>query len=430
MTLTAIEVRNAKAGERPYKLADEKGLYLYVTAAGARSWRLNYRFAGKNLTITFGLFPEVSLAEAREQRDAARTLMRQGKNPAAERDRARRVAESAAASTFEPVARAWHAAELPRWSPGQQRLILRALERDVFPALGRTPAAEVTGPDILTALRKVEARGSIETAHRIRGYIDAIFERAIGEHLVEVNPAAKLAKALRRPAKGAKQPALLTAPALIGLQQSVDRSTSSVPVKLASRLLGLTVVRIGVLRAATWDEFSGIDWSKPDEPAPAAAWRIAAARMKLEVEEKGDAAYDHDVPLPPQAVELLRALRVVTGRCRFLFPSQRTTARPMSDSTLSPLYRRRGYQGRMVPHGWRAAFSTIMSERAVELEHDGDRLAIDLMLAHVPRGVSASEYAYNRARYAGRRRELATAWADLILPGLEPPMVLLGDHAR
>jgi integrase len=282
-------------------------------------------------------------------------------------------------------------------------------------------------------LRKVEARGSIETAHRIRGYVAAVFERAIGEHLVETNPADKLGKALRRPAKGSKQPALTTAPALVELQKAVDRSTSGAQVKFASRLLGLTVVRIGVLRAATWDEFTGIDWNEPDSPAPDALWRIAAARMKLEVEDKGEAAYDHDVPLPAQAVEVLRALRVVTGRCAFLFPGQRSTREPMSDSALSTLYKRVAggrYRNKHVPHGWRAAFSTIMNERAVEMDRDGDRLAIDIMLAHVPRGVSASEYAYNRARYAGRRRELAAAWADLISPGLEPPMQLLGAHAR
>ena len=428
--LTAAEVRNARGGARPYKLADGGGLVLHVSPTGACSWRLRYRYGGKEKLLTFGLFPEVSLAEAREQRDAARRLLRQDLDPGLERERSRRAAESAAANTFETIARAWHEAEKPRWSPGQALLIMRALERDVFPHLGRAPIGDVTGPDLLQVLRRIETRGSIETAKRVRGYVLAVFRRAKAEHLVSVNPAADIGDALRRTPKGAKQPAITDVSALVDLQQAIDRSTSGAQVKLASRLLAMTVVRIGVLRAATWDEFSGIDWSEPDASALEALWRVPAARMKLEVAEKGDAAYDHDVPLPAPAVEALRALRVITGRCRFLFPSQRSTAEPMSDAALSTLYKRRGFRGRHVPHGWRAAFSTIMNERAVELDRDGDRLAIDLMLAHVPRGMSASEFAYNRARYSARRRELAQVWADLITTGLEPPMALLGNHAR
>ncbi|WP_375249503.1 tyrosine-type recombinase/integrase [Sphingomonas sp.] len=430
MALTAAEVRNAKPGPTAYKLTDGGGLYLHVTTTGARSWRLKYRFGGKEKLLTFGLYPEVSLADARDRRDEARRLLRQGKDPVVERAQAKRKAQSEAAHTFKAIALEWHESEKARWSPHQAKLVLRALERDIFPKLGGIPIAAITPPDILAALRIVEKRGAIETAKRIRGYVAGVFRRAKAEHLVTSNPAADIGDALRPTPKGAKQPALTALPDLIELQRAVDRSTSSPMVKLASRLLALTVVRVGVLRAATWDEFTGIDWDDDGTPAPDAMWQIAAARMKLEVAEKGEAAYDHDVPLTAQAVDVLRATRRLTGRCRFVFPGQRTTSQPMTDAALSTLYKRRGYQNRHVPHGWRAAFSTIMNERAMMMERDLDRLAIDLMLAHVPKGMSASEFAYNRARYAARRRELAEAWADMITAGLEPPMALLRDHAR
>ncbi|MDY7525377.1 tyrosine-type recombinase/integrase [Sphingomonas sp. 10B4] len=430
MALTAAEVRNARKGEKPYKLADGGGLYLYVTPTGARSWRMKYRFGGKEKLLTFGLASDVGLAEVRAMREAAKELLRQGKDPGVERGRQKDEAEVSRKRTFEPIARDWHEAERPRWSPGQAALVLRALERDVLPVLGDRPVADITGPDIIAMLRKIEARGSIETAKRVRGYVSGAFKRAKAESFVAVNPAADIADALRRTVKGAKQPAIVDPEGLIALQQSIDRSTSGPAVKLASRLLALTVVRIGVLRAATWDEFTGIDWDDPDAPAPAALWRISAERMKLEVEEKGKAGYDHDVPLPPEAVAVLRAMRVLTGRGRFIFPSQRTTREPMSDAALSTLYKRRGYRGKHVPHGWRAAFSTIMNERAVEMDREGDRLVLDLMLAHAPKGMSASEFAYNRARYSTRRRELASAWAALITPGLDEPFELLRGQAR
>lgn len=423
-------MRNAKPGEKPYKLPDGGGLYLFVSPTGARSWRLKYRLGGKERLMTFGLYPEVTLAEARARRDEARMALRLGRDPAAERERSRREAAIAAENTFEAVARAWHESERIRWSPHQQKLVIRALERDVFKDLGTRAIASITGPDVLAALRKIEGRGAIETAKRVRGYISAVFKRAKAEHLVSLNPAAEIGSALLPTRKGAKQPAITSVPALVALQREIDRSTSSVQVKLASRLLALTVVRVGVLRAATWDEFDGIDWTNPDAPAPDAIWRISAARMKLDVHEKGDSAYDHDVPLPSQAVDVLRALRVVTGRGAFLFPGQRSSRVPMSDSALSTLYKRRGFRGQHVPHGWRAAFSTVMNERAVELDRDGDRLAIDLMLAHVPRSMSASEFAYNRARFSARRRELAGVWADMITDGLVPAMRLLPDYAR
>ena len=430
MPLTAAEVRNARPGEKAYKMGDSAGLYLFVTPAGARSWRLKYRYGGKEKLLTFGLFPDVGLADARERRDDARKLLRAKIDPGAI------VAPElvALSKTFETVAREWHEAERPRWSPSTAVRIMNRFVADLFPDLGSKEVSAITGPDILAALRKIEKRGSIETAKRVRGYVHCVFERAIGEHLLPGddprNPAEKIGKALKPTPRGSKQPALVDVAALLALQRSVDRSTSGPAVKLASRLLALTIVRVGVLRAAKWDEFTGIDWDEPDAEARDAVWKIPAARMKLEVAEKSETAYDHDVPLPAQAVAILRAMRRLTGRCDFVFPSARSARRPMSDAALSSLYKRRGYRGRHVPHGWRAAFSTVMNERAVVLDREGDRLVIDLMLAHAPKGMSASEFAYNRAKYSSRRREIATVWADLICKGIDDPHDVLMGQVR
>ncbi|QPI73949.1 tyrosine-type recombinase/integrase [Sphingobium sp. Cam5-1] len=427
MALTVVEARNAKAGERDYKLADSAGLYLFVTKKGAKSWRYKYRYAGKEKRLTFGLFPDVSLSEARDRRDEAKAMLRAGKDPIVEAEKAKHAQIAAAGATFKAIAEEWMADESPRWSEAHRTRVRFRLENDIYPALGRMPIADITGPMVLRELRKIEKRGSIETAKRVKGYISAIFERAEGEHYIggdSVLAISRLSKALKPTPVGSKQPALTTVPELLELQMAVERSTSDLKTKIASRLLALTVVRVGVLRQATWDEFDGIDWSKPDAPSPGALWRISASRMKLEVEDKGNEAFGHEVPLPMQAVALLRVLHVMTGKYQLLFPGGKSWREAMSDAALSTLYKRMAggkYKGRMVPHGWRSAFSTIMNERAAAQRSDGDRMIIDMMLAHVPKGMSASEWAYNRARYLEPRRELGQAWADIITEGLPAP---------
>lgn len=214
------------------------------------------------------------------------------------------------------------------------------------------------------------------------------------------------------------------------LLKDVEASSAGPGTKLASRLLALTAARPGIVRAARWAEFEGIDWADPDAPAPGALWRIPADRMKLELDRKGEEAFEHVIPLPPQAVEVLRANRRLTSRIALLFPSVRSTIQPMSENTIGYMYNRIGYQGRHVPHGWRAAFSTIMNERAREHGTGDDRAVIDLMLAHVPQGLSGSEAAYNRASHMARRREIAQEWADLITDGLVPAADLVGDGDR
>ena len=430
MPLTDTAARKAQPADKDYKLADAGGLYLFVTTRGAKSWRLKYRFAGKEKRLVFGRYPEVSLAKAREERDAARRMLREHRDPAIEERKRKMLAHAAAGATFKRVAGEWHDAQRARWSPLQATKVRQALERDVYPAFGDLPLIDVDGPTVLKMLRKVEGRGAIDTAKRIRQHVSAVFGYGMAEGLCPSDPAATIGRALKPNPRGGKQPAVKDVKAARELLVTMEASTSGPLTKLASRLLALTVVRPGVVRAATWAEFEGIDWDDTGAPVPHALWRIAAERMKLEQEEKGDEAFEHVVPLPPQAVEVLRTIRRLSGRIDFLFPSVRSTRAPMSENTIGYMYARNGYSGRHVPHGWRATFSTIMNERAVKEQRPDDRAIIDSMLAHKPKGVSGSEMAYNRALHMGRRRELAQAWADMLVDGLRSPADLLAGQER
>ncbi len=423
--LTDTQTRKAQPREKDYKLADSGGLYLFVTTRGFKSWRLKYRFAGKEKRLTLGAYPEVPLAQAREERDRARQLLRDHRDPAIEERKRKMAAHAAAAATFQIVATRWYDAQCPRWSPVQRKKVIQALERDIYPAIGALPITDIDGPTVLRMLRKVEARGAIDTAKRLRQHVSAAFQFGMAEGVCDTDPAAGIKKGLKPTPPGGKQPALKDLAAARALLASMDASTSGPMTKLASRLLALTVVRPGVVRAATWPEFEGIDWDDAAAPAPNALWRISAERMKLELEDKGDEAFEHVVPLPPQAVEVLRAVRRLTGRFPYLFHSIRSTHKPMSENAIGYMYLRNGYAGRHVPHGWRATFSTIMNERAITEQRPDDRAIIDAMLAHKPKGLSGSEMAYNRALHMPRRRELAEVWAGVLVDGLRSASELL-----
>lgn len=430
MALTDLQARKAGPRDKAYKLADALGLYLFVSSTGFKSWRMKYRFADAEKRLSFGPYPEVTLAEAREHRDRARKLLRDFRDPATEKRKRKMAAHASVGATFESVALKWHAAQRARWSPLQSKKVEQAFKRDVLPEIGKLPIKDVDGPTILAMLRKVEARGSIDTAKRIRQHVSAVFGYAMAEGRVGVDPAAGVGRALQPIGKKGKQPALRTLDAAKQLLLDMDKSTAGPLTKLASRLLALTLVRPGVVRAARWSEFEEIDWSKPGQLSPDALWRVPAERMKLDLEGKGDGAMDHVIPLPRQAVELLHAVRRLTGTIDYLFPSIRSTRQPMSENTIGYMYARNGYSGRHVPHGWRATFSTLMNERAVTERRVDDRAVVDAMLAHSPTGVSASEMAYNRAVYMPRRKEIAAEWADMIANHLVPAAALLNAQAR
>ena len=365
--------------------------------------------------------------DAREKRNSAWALLRSGEDPSPSALRHSGSDIDDPDCTFELVAREWLADQEPLWVPANAFRVRSRLEKDIFPAVGQLAVTAIDGTTVLAALRAIEARGAIETAKRVKGYVVAILKRAHAEgripaaviHSVEcIGPALKPALPVVR------LPALTTVAELLDLQRAVDRSTAGSVIKLASRLLALTVSRVGVLRQAVWSEFEGIDWDNEEELSPGAIWRIPAQRMKLDMEDKFQSGFGHDVPLSRQAVDVLRAVRTLTGRFEYVFIQSRSWRDPVSDASLSSLYKRLGagrYKNRMVPHGWRTAFSTILNERAATLNRPGDRLLIDMALAHVPEGVSASEWAYNRARYLKPRSALYQAWADIITQGLPPP---------
>jgi len=413
--LTDTRCRTAKVKERAYKLADSKGLHLFVTPKGYRSWRWKYRFAGKEKLLTFGPYPEISLAEAREKRDQAARLLREGVDPSIERKQRKASLAINMANTFEVVARQWHTMTKAKWSPHHAADVLASLEDHIFPKLGALPIRSITPPMVLEGLRLIEARPAIETARRVRQRMSAIFVFAIASGIATDDPAAVVRGALQPVRKG-RQPAFTQLSDARALLKAVEDAPGYPITKLASRFLALTVVRPGGVRFASMDEFEDLDGPHP-------SWRIPAGRMKLRLERKVDETFDFLVPLSRQAVEIIKVARGFTGVVPYLFPNIRHVHRPMSENAIGYMYNRIAqYRGRHVPHGWRSTFSTIMNERVVEQGLPGDRAIIDFMLAHIPAGV---EGIYNRAAYLPRRRALAQEWADMLLDGFPPAATLL-----
>jgi len=407
--LTDTKVRQAKPAERPYKLPDEKGLYLYITPNGFKSWRLKYRFGQKEKLLTFGPYPDVTLAGARDARDAARRELRDGRDPAIEKKKVAATARADAINSFEAVARAWHGLNRPRWGEQHARNVIESMEADLFPRIGRLPIREVTEALLLDALQKVERRGAIETAHRIRQRASEVFAYAASMGMRTGDPAAVIKSLLKPKPRGTKQPALTKLEDVRQLISDVEAEEASPITKLANRFLALTAVRSAVQRHARWEQIEDLDGDAP-------LWRIPPSEMKLALKLKDDESYEHLVPLPRQAVDVLNAIRPLTGRLQYIFPNARHTHRPMSENGVRALMIRVAggkYHLRHCPHGWRTSFSTIMNEWRRREGRPDDREVIDLMLAHV--ALDKVEGAYNRAAHMERRRELAQIWADMLL---------------
>ncbi|WP_316234555.1 tyrosine-type recombinase/integrase [Bradyrhizobium sp. SZCCHNR1020] len=398
--LTDVQIRKAKAADKPYKLTDGGGLHIYVSPAGGKLWRLRYEFDGREKLLSLGPYPSVGLAEARDAAASAKRFLREGRDPAVEKRLRRLQVATGRSSTFEAIAREWHELNKGHWVEQHAFDVLHSLERDVFPDLGSVPIKDITAANVIAVLRQIEDRPAVETARRIRQRMSAVFVYAIASGRAENDPAAAVQKAMK-PLKKGRQPAVTDLEQARTILRRADETPASPVTKLALRLLALTALRPGTLIAAPWVEFEGLD---PQAPI----WIVPAERMKLRLQYKDDQNRDHLVPLSTQALDVLRALRVLTGRTPYLFPNQRHAHRPASENAIGYLLNRAGYHHRHVPHGWRATFSTVMNER-----YKHDRHIIDLMLAHVPK--NAVEGAYNRAEHLDRRIELAQAWADLLM---------------
>ena len=431
--LTDAAVKKAEVRDRPYKKADSGGLFLLVTPSGGKLWRMKFEFGGKEKLLTFGPYPDVSLAKARDKRDEARASIRNHVDPSGARRRALEAAEAAKAEearqlTFEQAARVWWEQQRGRWAPVHASDVITSLERDVFPAIGGKAITAIDAPMVLKALRVVENRGSIETARRLRQRISGVFGYFKSEGVVKDDPAAGIEKALKPLPKAGRQPAITDPVEAQKVLIAAEGSGASPITKLASRLLALTQSRPGMVRGVTWDEIEGIDWADATSDSPDAIWRVPASRMKLVLHLKDEEEFDHLIPLSRQAVDALRAVNRLTARNKLVFPSQRHSHQPLSENAIGYLYNRVGFHGRHVPHGWRAAFSTTMNALAVKHSRVGDDAVIELMLAHVPE--NKVKAAYDRAGHMERRRELSQEWADLLMDGMIRANDLIGEPRR
>ena len=386
MPLTDTKIRNTKPTDKPVKLTDSRGLYLEIRPSGSKLWRYRYRIAGRENVYAIGEYPDITLAEARTQRDDARKLVKADIHPAHERKTARLRREAEKTNTFEAVTREWISKKRDSWSPYYCRQVERMMEANVFPEIGGLPIKSVSAAHLLQILHRVEARGAHSVANLLRQWCSAIFRYATATLRVDSDPAAALKGAITKPKVKHYKP--LSRSEISALLETLGDYGGYRTTVIALRLLLLTFVRPGELRGAEWKE---IDLEH-------AEWRIPAERMKMRA--------PHIVPLSTQSVALLRELQTLTGGQRWLFPNHRRPRTRMSKTTLNRALERMGYGGKFSAHGFRATASTILNETGFRPD------VIERQLAHQERNrVRAS---YNQAEYLPERRELMQAWADMI----------------
>jgi integrase len=386
MSLSDAKVRNAKPLSKPYKMTDGEGMFLLVAPSGSKYWRFKYHFGGKERLLALGVYPDVSLGEARECRAQARKTLAAGNDPSNLKKEAKRLAVLKGENTFEAIAREWHANRGYKWIPRYAGFILRRLEADIFPQLGSRPVGDISALELLTVLRKVEERGVLDLTHRLLQTCGQVFTYAIITERATRNPAAELRGALKAPST--KHRAYLKATDLPDFLKRLDAYDGAVQTKLSLRFLLLTYVRTTELRAAVWTEF---DLDK-------AEWRIPAERMKMREE--------HIVPLSRQALDVLRELQSHTGNRQYVFPNQHNPTSFMSENTMLYALYRMGYHSRATGHGFRATASTILNEHGFEPD------IIERQLAHSERNKVRA--AYNHAQYLPERRKMMQWWADYL----------------
>ena len=386
MRLKDVELRKLKARAKPYKVHDGDGMHLLVHPNGGMYWQLKYRFLGKPKTHSMGVYPEVSLKEARDKRTEARKLIRSGIDPSAERKRTKQLALAESESSLKTISTEWLDGRRKIWTSRHAAKVLRMLEDDIFPPLGARAIADVTPTELLTALRKIEGRDAFYTAHRTQQIVGQIFRYAVAS--------GRAGRDITSDLRGALQPvksnnyARLSANELPAFLQALSGYDGERQTQNAVMLLMLTFVRSGELRGARWVE---LDLVK-------AEWRIPAERMKMRVE--------HIVPLSRQAVELFRAQQQVTGSFEHVFPNRNRPRACMSENTIIYAIYRLGYHSRTTAHGFRGTASTILHESGFESD------VVERKLAHGDR--NAVRASYNHAAYLPARREMMQWWADYI----------------
>lgn len=396
--LTETAIRNAKPGMKPIRMFDGGGLYVEVSTSGAKLWRWKYRFDGKEKRLGFGQYPEVGLKDARDRRAEARKLHASGVDPGVARRAERASRIDAQAGSFEAVAREWietvHKAKV---SAGHSARTLIRFEQDVFPWVGSVPISELSGPRLLEVIRRVEKRGAIETAHRVKDACGQVFRYGVASGRCERDPTPDIRDALR-PVHVRHMPAFTDPKRVRDLLRCIDAYPGFPVTRAALALAPLVFQRPGNLRTMEWSELN------LDE----ALWTIPAAKMKR---SKGDKVngQPHDVPLSTQAVAILRDLKPLTGHGRYVFPSVRGGDRPMSDMTLNGALQRMGFDTgtEMTTHGFRAMARTLLAERLGVPEQ-----VIEAQLAHVVKDPLGR--AYNRTKFSDQRRELMQVWADYL----------------
>ena len=386
MPISDIKVRNLKAGDKPYKVSDFEGLFVLIKVSGSKSWRFKYRIDGKEKLLVIGDYPAVSLSQARQARDAAKAQLAEGIDPNEAKQEDKRIKLEAKGHTFEKIGAAF--LEKQR-KEGKSKATLDKTEYHLKLAnrdFGRRPITDISAPLILKTLRKVEAKGNYETAHRLRARIGSVFRYAVASGLAETDPTYALRDALIRPTRVHR--AAITDPKALGqLMREIDGFEGQATTRIGLQLLAILAQRPGEIRHAKWVE---IDFANK-------VWAIPAEKMKMR--------RDHFVPLPDQAIALLGELRLMNGNGEYLFPSLRTWKRPMSENTLNAALRRMGYSGEeMTAHGFRASFSTLANESG--LWHAD---AIERALAHVEK--NEVRRAYARGKHWEERVRLADWWA-------------------
>ncbi|MGG4609337.1 tyrosine-type recombinase/integrase [Providencia sp. Me31A] len=387
MLLTDIQIRKAKPKDKAYTLNDGNGLSLLIEPNGSKGWRFRYRFAGKPKMISFGVYGQISLADARRKRDEAKKQLSDGIDPSDARKSEKITQKYAAENTFKAVAMEWHASKCSTWSKGYASEILRCFENDVFPFIGSRPIDQLAPLELLAVLQKIEKRGALEQASKIRRRCGEVFRYAVITGRVKYNPAPDLAGAMNKPET--KHFPFLRENEIPEFVKALNNYQGSKVTKYATQLLMLTGVRTVELRLAEWSEF---DFEN-------SLWEIPKERMKKR--------RPHLVPLSPQALEILGKLRVITGNYPILFPGRNDAKKPISEASINKVIAKIGYKGRLTGHGFRHMMSTILHEKGF------DSTWIELQLAHVDK--NSIRGIYNHAFYLEGRIKMMNFYSLKLL---------------